>query len=106
MLMPAFSEDLGDIAGLRVADLGCGDASIGIELLQRGCVSYVGIDSSERMVADAASRLAGTADTVVAREIEAFEMRPASFGLIVSVLALHYVDGIIASSRRAGGRSR
>ena len=59
---PIFDELIGDLAGLRILDLGCGDAAFGIEALQQGCESYLGIDGSHKMVAAAKAKLAGTAE--------------------------------------------
>jgi hypothetical protein len=37
---PALLAALGDVRGLRILDLGCGDAAIGRRLLALGCRSY------------------------------------------------------------------
>ena len=47
---PALLAELGDVAGLHVLDLGCGDAALGAMLLQQGCASYLGVDGSQAMV--------------------------------------------------------
>lgn len=56
---PALLEELGSVEGLRVLDLGCGDAALGRVLLDAGCRSYVGIDGSMRMVHAAEKILSG-----------------------------------------------
>jgi hypothetical protein len=48
---PVLLELLGNLNGKRILDLGCGDASIGREALQRGCVAYVGVEGSHNMAA-------------------------------------------------------
>ncbi len=88
---PALFEELGSISGLRVLDLGCGDAAVGPRLLEAGCASYVGIDGSERMVEAARATLSGSAGEVLHCDIEDFQAAPASFDLVLSRMALHYV---------------
>ena len=69
---PALLEELGSVAGLRVADLGCGDAALGRVLLSGGCARYLGLDGSERMVAAARATLRGTPGAVVHGDIDDF----------------------------------
>ena len=107
---PALLEALGDVHGLRVLDLGCGDASIGRTLLESGCRSYLGIDASARMVDAARDALLGTAGEARRATIEGFSAPPASFDLVLSRMALHYVadlDAALAACRDClapGGR--
>lgn len=49
---PAVLGEVGDQSGLRVIDLGCGDARFGRLLLAGGCASYLGIDGSAPATAD------------------------------------------------------
>ena len=42
---PAFWKALGQVDGLRVADLGCGDAAMAPPQLAAGAVSYLGLDA-------------------------------------------------------------
>jgi predicted RNA methylase len=60
MEAPALLEELGPVSGLRVLDLGCGDAEIGRELLNAGAERYLGIDGSARMVEAARRTLEDT----------------------------------------------
>jgi SAM-dependent methyltransferase len=107
---PAFIAMLGPVDGLRVFDLGCGDAGFGRALLNAGCADYTGVDGSRKMCAAARRTLAGTAGRVVEATIEAFDAPPSSADLIVSRLALHYVanvDAVFAGVHRTlvdGGR--
>jgi SAM-dependent methyltransferase len=91
---PALWRHLGPVGGHRVADLGCGDASIGLALLDAGSVSYYGADASVAMVAAAQSTLRGRAAEIEHAGIEDFRFPPDSFDLIISRLALHYVVDI------------
>ncbi|MFB9530329.1 class I SAM-dependent methyltransferase [Nonomuraea roseola] len=107
---PVLLDELGPVAGLRVLDLGCGDAVIGRTLLAAGCRSYLGIDGSTEMTRAATASLAGTSGRVERMDIEKFSAPPHTFDLIISRLALHYVDDLDAvlsacwSSLSPGGR--
>lgn len=57
---PVFGELVGNLTNLRILDLGCGNAAFGLEALQQGCHSYLGIDGSYKMVEGAKANLAGT----------------------------------------------
>jgi 2-polyprenyl-3-methyl-5-hydroxy-6-metoxy-1,4-benzoquinol methylase len=107
---PALLDALGDARGLRVLDLGCGDASIGRTLLAQGCRGYLGIDASARMIAAARDALLGTEGEAHRGTIESFSAAPESFDLVISRMALHYVEnleGTLAACHEclaAGGR--
>src|ERR1043166_4413678 len=72
MEKPDLVEMIGPVAGLRVLDLGCGDAAIGRDLLAAGARGYVGVEPSRNMAREARSTLAGTAGTVEEATIEAW----------------------------------
>ena len=55
---------LGDLAGLDILDLGCGDAAFGREALAQGARGYTGIDGSANMVTAARQTLDGSGGTV------------------------------------------
>jgi SAM-dependent methyltransferase len=97
---PALFHELGAVAGLRVLDLGCGDAQVGRELLDAGALRYLGIDGSQRMVAAAQRTLAGTAGEVLHRDIEELAEPEGSFDVVLSRMALHYVADLGAILRR------
>jgi SAM-dependent methyltransferase len=104
MEQPALLAELGSVEGLRIVDLGCGDAAIGRTLLDAGCRRYVGVDGSRTMVRAARSTLDGTAGEVVECDIEDFRPPGAAFDLVISRLALHYVEdlGAVLEACRAG----
>ncbi len=107
---PALLDVLGPVVGARVVDLGCGQAAIGPVLLAAGCVRYLGIDGSQRMVAAARTTLRDTIAEAERCDIEAFDAAPGSFDLVLSRMALHYVedlDPVFARAREwlsPGGR--
>ena len=91
---PVFDELVGSLANLRVLDLGCGSAAFGLEALQHGCQSYIGIDGSHRMVEAAKEKLAGTQGRVECASIEAWNYPSKQFELVTSRLAFHYLPDI------------
>jgi SAM-dependent methyltransferase len=107
---PAFLDFLGDVQGQRVLDLGCGAAAFGRRLMRAGCRSYLGIDASANMVAAATATLSGTSGQVRMEAMEEFSPERHSVDLVVSRLALHYVQDlapVFARVRQAlvpGGR--
>lgn len=88
---PIFVEMVGDVKGLRVLDLGCGDGRYGGELLMAGCRTYTGLDSAQQMVDLAKNNLPNQSTQIVCTKIEDWSFPTARFDLVVSRLALHYV---------------
>ena len=91
---PVFDELLGNLTNLRILDLGCGNAGFGLEALQQGCGSYLGIDGSTNMAAAAKQKLAGTQGKVIQASIESWNYPSGQFDLVTSRLALHYIQEI------------
>jgi SAM-dependent methyltransferase len=88
-------------AGPRVVDLGCGDAAIAPELAARGCTAYLGLDGSQRMVEAARVTTAGMSGVEIRRQrIEEYRGVPGSAELVLSRLALHYVEDIVDPLRQ------
>lgn len=91
---PVFDELLGNLTNLRILDLGCGNAGFGLEALQQGCRSYLGIDGSTNMVAAAKQKLDGTQGKIIQSSIESWNYPSRQFDLVTSRLALHYIQEI------------
>jgi 2-polyprenyl-3-methyl-5-hydroxy-6-metoxy-1,4-benzoquinol methylase len=83
---------LPDAAGLRVLDLGCGAGQLARFLAAAGAAEVVGVDISERMLALARAQWSHPRVTYHRLAIEELAFPPARFDLVVSSLALHYVD--------------
>jgi SAM-dependent methyltransferase len=107
---PAFDELVGDVAGRRILDLGCGTAGFGREALARGAAGYVGVEGSRKMAAAARETLRGTAAMVIEQRVEACTYPTGAFDLVVSRLVLHYVADLgpvfagVAQALVDGGR--
>ena len=98
MEWPALREELGDVTGARVLDLGCGDAAVATWLMARGAASYLGVDASSAMLASA---VPPPGAQVRLGAIESFDADAGSADLVLSRLALHYVDDVAAVLVRA-----
>jgi SAM-dependent methyltransferase len=107
---PVFDELAGDLARLRILDLGCGDARFGLEALQRGCLSYLGLEGTRNMYALACANLAGTSGSVLHTTIEDWTYPRQAFDLVTSRLVLHYIQDVasvfadVYQALVAGGR--
>ncbi|MBT2601446.1 class I SAM-dependent methyltransferase [Bacillus sp. ISL-53] len=89
---PILLELIGKVEGKMVLDLGCGDAKFGYELLQKGCISFDGIEGSENMVREATKNLNGTEGKVHLASMETWNFEADNYDLVVSRLALHYLE--------------
>jgi SAM-dependent methyltransferase len=107
---PDLLDLIGSAVGLRVLDLGCGNAEIGRELLAAGSQSYLGVEPSRNMAREARETLTGTGGWVEEATIEAWGYPPDAFDLVISRMALHYVEDVEAAFRQvfralsSGGR--
>jgi tRNA (cmo5U34)-methyltransferase len=78
--------------GRRILELGTGTGETAVRVLARNPgASYVGIDASEAMLAAARARLPATTDLRAQRLEDPLPEGP--FDLVVSVLAVHHLDG-------------
>lgn len=102
---------IGDVAGRRVLEVGCGDGALALELARQGAV-VTGVDASEQML-EAARQRARDAGVEVRFQLgaaEALPFPPDQFDLVVAQTILCFVkDGSpafteIARVLRPGGR--
>jgi 2-polyprenyl-3-methyl-5-hydroxy-6-metoxy-1,4-benzoquinol methylase len=82
---------LGDVAGRRVLDLGCGGGQLAFYLAEAGAAEVVGIDESERMLEVARAQWAHAGVSYRRESMEDADFPAGAFDLVVSSLALHYV---------------
>jgi SAM-dependent methyltransferase len=88
---PAVLALVGDVAGKRVLDAGCGPGLYAQELLARGA-DLVGVDASAAMVDLARTRLGDRARVLQADLGEPLPFPDASFDLVVCALVIHHLD--------------
>src|SRR6201984_933968 len=89
---PALRALLPDLRGRRVLDLGCGFGWFCRWAREQGAGFVLGIDVSEKMLARAAEAPPDPAIAYTLADMEHLELPPASFDVVYSSLALHYVE--------------
>lgn len=106
---PAVLDLLGDVAGRRVLDAGCGSGPLVADLKERGA-SVAGFDASPAMIRLARGRLGDDADLKVADLTLPLPYDNEAFDDALAVLVLHYLEdwsGPLTELRRVlrpGGR--
>ncbi|WP_433013687.1 class I SAM-dependent methyltransferase [Kribbella sp. CA-294648] len=94
------------VDGLRVVDLGCGEGDLAVRLAEGGAVEVLGVDASAAMLARAGAHPRVRYERA---DLADFDLSSASVDLVVSSLALHYVEdfgglvGRVADWLVAGG---
>ena len=83
---------LPDVGERRVLDLGCGAGQLAHHLAARGAAEVVGVDLSERMLALARAQWSHPRVSYQRAALECVAFPAARFDLVVSSLALHYVE--------------
>lgn len=107
---PAVLSLLPDLEGGSVLDLGSGFGDFCRLARKRDAASVCGVELSRRMLETARERTDDTGIEYVQAAIEDFDIRPASYDLVISRMALHYVHDYAAVVRavsaglRPGGR--
>src|SRR5437868_10520575 len=91
---PSLRALLPDLRGLRVVDLGCGFGWFCRWARQQGAAQVLGIDVSGKMLARSRAEAADPAVTYTRADMEHLDLPPASFDLVYSALALHYVENL------------
>ncbi|MGE6260000.1 class I SAM-dependent DNA methyltransferase [Heyndrickxia sporothermodurans] len=94
MEKPSLIELIGNVENNDIFDLGCGDASLGIELYMKNCKSYTGIDGSINMCNKAIQNLEGSSGKIIHSTMQDYEYPFELYDLVVSQLALHYVEDL------------
>jgi SAM-dependent methyltransferase len=91
------------LCGLRVLDLGCGFGRFCRWALEQGAAEVVGIDISENMLARARAETSDGSITYLRADMETIDLPEASFDLVYSSLAFHYVEdfsGLVTKMHR------
>lgn len=98
--IPAMNAVLPAVDGLRVVDLGCGEGGLAVRISAAGAAEVVAVDASEEMLAAAARH---PRVRYFRADLADFDLPPGAADLVVSSLALHYVedfDGLVARVAR------
>jgi SAM-dependent methyltransferase len=89
---PTLRDMLPSLQGRRVLDLGCGFGAFARWACEAGATHVLGIDLSERMLERARSLTTDAAVEYRKADIETLVLRGASFDVVYSSLALHYIE--------------
>lgn len=93
-------EMLPDFKGKRVLDLGCGFGWHCQYAIEKGAISALGIDLSEKMLTEAQKRNASSRITYQRTAIEDFDFLPESYDLVISSLTFHYLESFTDICRK------
>ena len=108
--IPERNKLMPDLRGLRILDLGCGAGDECKGYIEMGASEVVGIDISEKMLEVAREKNSDPAITYLCMPMEDIGNIEGGFDLVVSSLALHYVEdfkGVVKNVNRLlkeGGR--
>ena len=94
---------LPDLKGLRILDLGCGAGDDCKAYIRMGAKEVVGVDISEKMLEVAKEKNGDPAITYLCMPMEDIGKLEGGFDLVVSSLALHYVEdfkGVVSNVNR------
>ncbi|HEY4199079.1 MAG TPA: class I SAM-dependent methyltransferase [Devosiaceae bacterium] len=91
---------LPEMAGLSVLDLGCGFGAFDRWAHEQGAASVLGVDLSERMLAEARRRSGDMPIRYERADLEQYEPAFGAFELVYSTLVLHYLPDLDLFCRR------
>lgn len=91
---PIMDELIGNCAHQRILDLGCGDGRYGRKLLHAAAGHYHGVDGSKNMIESATTNLRGKQAELTQAMLEELDLPPATYDLVISRLALHYLEDL------------
>lgn len=89
---PALKSALSPLENKTVLDIGCGTGSFGRFCIENGASKVVGVDISKNMIEKAIAENHHEKLEFICMPIEDIEFQNQKFDIIVSSLAIHYVD--------------
>ncbi|MEV0795257.1 class I SAM-dependent methyltransferase [Kribbella sp. NPDC050459] len=95
--IPAMNAALPPVAGVRAVDLGCGEGGLAVRLAEAGAAGVLAVDASEQMLAAAAPH---PRVRYQCADLADFDVPQDSADLVVSSMALHYVEDFDALAAR------
>lgn len=80
--------------GKSILDIGCGFGHQIQVVLEQNPIAIIGIDISEKMIAEAKRRLNDSRVSLQSTAIEDYTIEPKTFDIVISSMALHYIEDI------------
>ena len=100
--IPTLFTLLPELEGRRVLDLGCGSGERCIDYIRRGASGVVGIDISEKMLQKAREDNSHPKITYLNMPMEEISCLEGPFDVVISSLALHYVEDFSGVVKNVG----
>ena len=91
---PIIFELIDDVQNKAILDLGCGDATFGKELLQKGAAAYIGVDGSTQMVSVARKNIQKDKGQIIHEPLESYSFPLNQFDIVTSRMVVHYISDI------------
>jgi len=82
---------LGAVRSKSILEIGCGGGSLAAMLVERGVISYVGIDRSNEMISLAKQRLTNKGFGFRTIDVERDEIPGSEFDIVISALTFHFL---------------
>ena len=90
--IPQLFELIGDVKGKNILDIGCGAGGHDRKLIELGAKSILGIDISKKMLEEAKKNSNSDKISYQLLSINELEKIDKKFDLVVSSLAIHYIE--------------
>jgi len=97
--------ELADLRGLRVLDIGCGEGSYSIELLDGGAAEVVGVDAAETAIGLANRRFEDRSE-IQFRTVNVYQLEERGYDVAVVRGVLHHLDRVEEAIHRIAGAAR
>jgi SAM-dependent methyltransferase len=101
---PVLRDMLGDVAGKRIVDLGCGFGAFARWAVAAGAHHVLGLDLSQRMLARARASTVAANVEYRGADLETLSLPAGAFDIVYSSLAIHYLEDFarLAATIRQG----
>lgn len=100
---PAIKSLISNLSGKTILDLGCGTGQFSKYCIENGASKVLGIDISRNMIEQANKENQHKEIDYICTPIEDFELQNKKFDIIISSLAIHYIEDYSALVKKVSG---